>query len=206
MSLTIEQMEFLQARGLSLSDVIEFARLNPKAPRSANAERQARFRQRRKDGVGNAEVTESATEGVTNNVTDNATRDVTAPLSLPPNENNSNPPTHTPGNNTRARKGTGTPAKPEGVKDQTWADFLDLRKRKRAPLTETAMAGIEREARKAGWSMEAALEKCVVRGWQGFEADWLKGERPPSDAPANDDPLTRRLMARKAAQQEAQRA
>jgi hypothetical protein len=92
------------------------------------------------------------------------------------------------------------------VKDQTWADFLDLRKRKRAPLTETAMAGIEREARKAGWSMEAALEKCVVRGWQGFEADWIKGERPPSDGAANDDPLTRRLMARKAAQQEARSA
>lgn len=196
MSLTVEQMEFLQERGLSLADVIEFARLNPKAARSANAERQARFRQRQKQVAAD----DSVTDGVINNVTDNTTSNViVTPLSLPPNENISNPPTHTPGNNTRTRKGTETPAKPDGVSPETWRDFLDLRKRKGSPLTETALKGISREASKAGWPLEAALEKCVVRGWQGFEVDWLKGEKPPSATPANDvDPLMRRLMARKA--------
>ena len=107
-------------------------------------------------------------------------------------------PTH-PDNNTRARKGTGIPAKPEGVSDQTWQDFADLRKRKRAPITPTVIAGIESEARKVGWTMEAALAKCVTRGWQGFEAGWVQGEAPPvtPGAPAND-PLMRSIMALKA--------
>lgn len=158
-----------------------------------------RARQNKRRGVDAHEV-ETPTDNVTS-------RDITLPtvtkrdpLSLPPNENISNPPTHTPGNNTRARKGTETPAKPDGVTPETWRDFLDLRKRKGAPLTETALKGISREASKAGWPLEAALEKCVVRGWQGFETAWLNGDKPPSAATsaANDDPLTRRLMARKA--------
>lgn len=125
-----------------------------------------------------------------------------APLSLPPNENISNPPTHTPGNNTRTRKGQGVSplaAKPDEVSAEVWRDFQTLRKRKGAPLTETALGGIADEARNAGWPLEAALRKCVVRGWQGFEADWLKGEKPPGAKPANDvDPLMRSIMARKA--------
>ncbi|MGE4304731.1 MAG: hypothetical protein AB7E24_11960 [Novosphingobium sp.] len=59
------------------------------------------------------------------------------------------------------------------MKDQTYADFLDLRKRKRAPLTETALAGIVREAAKAEWPLEDAIAEAVTRGWQSFKADWV---------------------------------
>ena len=93
-------------------------------------------------------------------------------------------PTHThPEYNTRARKGP-VPAKPEGVSSQTWADFLALRKQKRADLSQTALAGIEREAVKAGWSLESALAECVARGWQAFKADWVegKGAGPPGNS------------------------
>jgi len=41
-------------------------------------------------------------------------------------------------------------------------------------MTETALKGIEREAKKAGWSLEKAISECVTRGWQSFKADWVK--------------------------------
>jgi hypothetical protein len=40
-------------------------------------------------------------------------------------------------------------------------------------VTETALAGIIREAGKAGLSLEAALSMACERGWTGFRADWL---------------------------------
>jgi hypothetical protein len=66
------------------------------------------------------------------------------------------------------------PAQPEGVSDEVWKDFIDLRKAKRAPLNATAMKIIEREAVKAGWTLNDALSESVARGWQGFKADWVK--------------------------------
>ena len=43
-------------------------------------------------------------------------------------------------------------------------------------MTDTALDGIRREAEKAGYSLELALETCCKRGWQGFEADWVSGK------------------------------
>lgn len=65
----------------------------------------------------------------------------------------------------------------EGVDTQTATEFLAIRKRKRSTLTELAMNGIRREAGKAGWSVDAALKKCIERGWQSFEADWVMQAR-----------------------------
>lgn len=101
-------------------------------------------------------------------------------LPLPPNEINSNPPAPThPDNTTRARKSSAQPDKPDGVRAQVWSDFLSIRKAKRAPLTETALAGIRREAQSAGWPLDAALAECVSRGWQGFKAEWVRDAKPP---------------------------
>ena len=52
------------------------------------------------------------------------------------------------------------------------ADFLAVRKAKRAPLTQTALRGIQVEARKAGLTLDAALRICCERNWQAFRADW----------------------------------
>lgn len=64
--------------------------------------------------------------------------------------------------------------KPTAVEQNIWNDFLELRKAKRAPISNTALAAIEREADKAGWSLNDALAECAARGWQGFKADWVK--------------------------------
>lgn len=169
MSVIATAVRHLMAAGVTgdalLSAIAEMEaqiRNEPKA-RSAGAIRQERYR-RNKASQPSQSVTSDACD---------------APLSLPPNENISNPPTHTPGNNIPARKGTGTVAKPDGVTDQVWRDFLAHRKAKRATVTPTVIAGIGREAAKAGWSMDAALAECVTRGWQTFRADWA-GDKPSS--------------------------
>jgi len=69
-------------------------------------------------------------------------------------------------------------APPEGVSDSVWQEFKSLRKAKKAPITQRAIDAITTEANKAGWTLEKALEECVVRGWQAFKADWVVKPNP----------------------------
>jgi hypothetical protein len=64
--------------------------------------------------------------------------------------------------------------KPDDVSQIVWEDFLKLRKEKKAPLTETALRGIEKQASKINWTLERALEECCQRGWVGFNHNWIK--------------------------------
>jgi len=76
-------------------------------------------------------------------------------------------------NNQEPKKDTAVAVCPVNVDEQVWSDFLSLRKTKKAPMTVTALAGIKREADKAGWPLEKALAECVARGWTGFNAEWV---------------------------------
>jgi len=69
--------------------------------------------------------------------------------------------------------------KPEDVCEEVWNDFLHLRKAKRAPLTGTALTRIRNQAEIAGISLEEALTISITRGWQSFEADWIRNSRQP---------------------------
>lgn len=71
---------------------------------------------------------------------------------------------------------------PPEVSPQVWDDFIAVRKANRSPLTETALRGIEREAQKAGWSLEQALAECAARGWRGFKAEWVRENKTLRDA------------------------
>ena len=66
---------------------------------------------------------------------------------------------------------------PVSVNPDTWKDFVQVRKSKKAPITDSAIKGIEREARKAGWSLEKALVECCARGWAGFKAEWVNKDQ-----------------------------
>jgi uncharacterized protein YdaU (DUF1376 family) len=66
------------------------------------------------------------------------------------------------------------PLCPDGVDSQVWADWLALRKAKKAPVTATVIAGAEAEAGKAGMTLDAFLRAWCARGSQGLQADWLK--------------------------------
>ena len=60
-----------------------------------------------------------------------------------------------------------------GVDEKIAADWIILRKQKKAAITETALNGIQAEAFKAGYSLETALRVCCERGWAGFKAEWV---------------------------------
>lgn len=75
-----------------------------------------------------------------------------------------------------ARKRAITPARPDDVTDGTWADWLQLRKAKRAPVTKTVVDGARKEAEKAGMALEDFLQVWCRRGSQGMEAAWIKPE------------------------------
>lgn len=64
-----------------------------------------------------------------------------------------------------------------GIDGQLAQDYIALRKSHRAPITQTALRGIEREANNAGLSLEQALTICCERGWRGFRAEWLHSDR-----------------------------
>jgi len=90
------------------------------------------------------------------------------------------------------KKATGV-APPEGVSNSVWQEFKSLRKAKKAPITQRAIDAITSEAKKAGWTLEKALEECVVRGWQAFKADWVATKANPADnirltVPASNEP------------------
>jgi hypothetical protein len=60
-----------------------------------------------------------------------------------------------------------------GVTDQTAADWLALRRTKKAPVSKTALDAIRHEAEKAGMTLDSTLALCCTRGWQGFKAEWV---------------------------------
>lgn len=78
---------------------------------------------------------------------------------------------------------------PPDVDQKLWADFLTIRKAKKAPVTETAIAGIRREAETAGIDFSTAIAVCCERGWAGFKADWHlpKAQTTGKRAVSNDD-------------------
>lgn len=64
--------------------------------------------------------------------------------------------------------------KPDDVDEQVWQDWRQLRKTKKAPVTQTVLSGAIRESEKAGMSLNEFLEVWCRRGSQGLEAAWLK--------------------------------
>jgi len=72
----------------------------------------------------------------------------------------------------------------EGVDKQHAADWLKVRKDKRAPLTRTAWDEVKAEAEKAGISPADAVKTSAVNSWQGFKARWLSDPRASPARPS----------------------
>lgn len=73
-----------------------------------------------------------------------------------------------------ARKRAEIPPCPDGVTAQTWGDWLALRAKKRAAVSQTVLVEAGKEAAKAGMPLEAFLRAWCLRGSQGMQADWLR--------------------------------
>ncbi|HEZ7086688.1 TPA: replication protein [Neisseria meningitidis] len=63
-----------------------------------------------------------------------------------------------------------------GITGQVAADFLQVRKAKRQPLTETAMRLIAADAEKCGMTALQAVEYAIGNGWGSFRAEWLQNK------------------------------
>lgn len=59
-----------------------------------------------------------------------------------------------------------------GVEQQTASDWLEVRRLKRAALTQTVINLLIKESAKANISVNDAVRVCAENSWQGFKADW----------------------------------
>lgn len=197
--MNVETMRLLVAKGLSAEDILEIAEtMDAPKGRSAAAERQARYRARK--------AGKSQADAVTSDVTRDVTDGDAAPLALPPKDNNSNPPTHTPEHTPRARKADDFPM-PEFCRDeQTWRDFKANRKAKRLPCTPSAHAKLLRDIERLSddeWPPGRLFEEIVARGWAAAH-DPRETRKPSNDRPShrpqpprdNRDPYTQLLDER----------
>jgi len=62
---------------------------------------------------------------------------------------------------------------PPDVSQQVWQDWLQLRKTKKASVTETVVKGARSEAAKLNWTLEQFLVEWCTRGSQGMKAEWV---------------------------------
>ena len=121
------------------------------------------------------------------------------------NDADAMPPTPTPtptptpitkeeGEKPRKRDSRPVVGKPDDVDQQTWDDWLSLRKAKRAPVTETVVKGARDESVKAGMTLDAFLQVWCRRGSQGLEAGWLRPEERSTQSRASTETAYQRSM------------
>lgn len=70
--------------------------------------------------------------------------------------------------------------KKNGVPEKDAAEFLQVRKAKKAQNTENAFDALLNEAQKAGITLQQAVEYCLKRQnpWGAFKASWYLNEKP----------------------------
>ena len=74
----------------------------------------------------------------------------------------------------KQKRSADAPPCPDDVDEQVYGDWLQLRKAKKAPVTETVLKTARKEAALADMPLMAFLEIWCARGSQGLEAAWLR--------------------------------
>lgn len=156
-----------------------------------------RDRIRKSDGRGLTRNNSEKT-GIPSGVPDNPD----TPLSLSPNENNSNPHTHTPVNKPRARKDGFV--LPSHIPALEWAAYVEMRARIRKPMTPHAMGLAVKELDKLaadGWPPGAVLNHSTMNSYQGLfpPKDRNNGRSQNLHDPRSGASLLERLRADDAA-------
>lgn len=88
------------------------------------------------------------------------------------------------------------PDRPTHVDEQTWDDWLQLRKKKSAPVTATVLKEAMSEAEKAGVTLDRFLSIWCARGSQGLEASWLKPNERGNAQPNGETAYQRSMRER----------
>ena len=90
-----------------------------------------------------------------------------------PTNNNTNYKNTTDHNNKKNTKKSESDLLDEfGITGQLADDFMIHRKACKAPITETALKGFQREADKAGIPLAEAITISIERNWRGFKSEW----------------------------------
>ena len=68
---------------------------------------------------------------------------------------------------------------PSMPNDGLFAEWKELRKRKRAAISQTVINRVGKELHKAassGFTVDQCFEQWIYKGWSGFEAEWMTGQ------------------------------
>ena len=74
---------------------------------------------------------------------------------------------------------------PSMPNDELFAEWKELRKRKKAAISQTVINRVGKELHKAassGFTVDQCFEQWIYKGWSGFEAEWMSnsGIKKPS--------------------------
>lgn len=61
-----------------------------------------------------------------------------------------------------------------GVSDSVRDDWISLRKKKRAVVSQNVVDELKAKADEIGWTLDRVMKMIVSRNWQGFETRWLE--------------------------------
>jgi len=84
----------------------------------------------------------------------------------------------------KQKRGADAPPCPDDVDKQVYGDWLQLRKAKNAPVTETVLKNARTQSELAGMTLTAFFEIWCARGSVGLQADWLR-KTDGKSSPAN---------------------
>lgn len=177
MSLTVEQMEYLAGKGLSIGEVIEFAKMGDKS-KSKAAERTARWRARKNENV---------------------TGDVTRDASPPPNDNNSNPPVKTTSEDvvTPKRRPANACQMPEGWEPVLTPAAQSVVDRWPPGYFDRTLSGFLNHAADKG--RKSKDWQAAFRTWIDNADKWKpKDDRPTASNDEPQNPYVRAVIARQA--------
>lgn len=94
----------------------------------------------------------------------------------------------------------------DGLSKDLAAAWLAHRRMRKAALSRVAWEGFKAAVVKSGWTLPAAVEKAIVRGWTSFEAAWVSDkdsltfkERDAANAAARVNEMTGNLVGAKPA-------
>lgn len=79
--------------------------------------------------------------------------------------------------------------------DQVFTDWLDMRKRLKANISQTVINNFASElkiAEQAGFSVDECLSECVTRNWRGFKFDWMREKQNATHQRASRETLSER--------------
>jgi hypothetical protein len=195
MPVSAETLRLLMQAGVEgeeLLRIVESIDRQPSKERTANAERQARFRAKKK------------AQGVTNNVTNNVTESVTEGVSLARVEDNLLPEEITGKEDNKKKAASLSDVQAFRAElSELDAERLDAivkhRRSKKGQLTALSARLFVKDATACSMSLSEAVDACISRGWLTVKPEYFAGRKSATAPPRRDtyvDAMNRILEGR----------